>query len=66
MSAPVVVMHRPPLPRIDYAIKPRAPEPAEAEHIKTARELAARIEYERVWGHVRRTAEGCNPAGQAE
>jgi hypothetical protein len=61
----IVTEHRSPLKRIDYAIKPRAPEPAEAEHIKAARDLDARIANERMWRLLRQSAEGCNPAGEA-
>lgn len=56
-----VVDHRPPLKRVDFSLKPRAPEPAELEHVKAARELAARIAYERTWDLLKRSAEGCNP-----
>lgn len=67
MSAPIVVMHRPPLKRVDFAIKPRAPEPEQAsEATRALRELGERIENERIWGHVRRTAEGCNPGSVTE
>lgn len=59
----IVVMHRPPLRRIDFSLKPRAPEPAELEHVKAARELAERIAYERTWDLLKQSAQGCNPAG---
>lgn len=61
MSAPTVVMHRPPLRRIETAPKPRSIEPETASEATIAlRQLGERIENERIWGHVRRTAEGCN------
>lgn len=62
MTAPLVVLHRPPLKRVDFAIKPRAQEPETvSEATRALRELGERIENERIWGHIRRTAEGCNP-----
>ena len=58
----IVVMHRPPLKRVDFGLKPRVIEPETASEATIAlRQLGERIENERVWGHVRRTAEGCNP-----
>ena len=62
MTAPVVVMHRPPLKRIETALKPRPIDPETASEATIAlRQLGERIENERIWGHVRRTAQGCNP-----
>jgi hypothetical protein len=61
----IVVMHRSPLQRIDYAIKPRAPEPKEAEGVIALRELGIRIANERVWRLLRQSAEGCNAVGEA-
>lgn len=62
MNTPTVVMHRPPLKRVDFGLKPRPVEPENvSEGVRALRELGARIENERIWGHVRRTAEGCNP-----
>lgn len=61
-----VVEHRPPLKRIDTALKPRTIEPETiSEATRALRELGARIESERVWEHVKRTAQGCNPASEA-
>lgn len=63
-----VVEHRAPLKRIDFGLKPRAPEPQDvvSEATRTLRELGALIEQQRIWSHVRRTAEGCNPGSVVE
>jgi hypothetical protein len=59
----IVVDHRPPRPRIDFALKPRHIEPEIiGEGARALRELGARIEQERIWDLLRRSAEGCNPA----
>lgn len=63
--AMIVVDHRPPLKRVDFAIKPRVVEPETAsEGTRALREIGEHIENDRIWGHVRRTAEGCNPVGE--
>lgn len=61
-----VVDHRPPLKRVDFALKPRAPEPKEPEGVTALRELGARIANERIWRLVRQSAEGCNQVGSGE
>ena len=83
MTAPTVVMHRPPLKRIEFGSQPSrcslcgvdktivktCPKCGqgfeEPEGVKAIRELGERIEQERIWGHVTRTARGTNP-GRAE
>lgn len=54
----IIVEHRPPLKRADFALKPRAPEPDEPEAIRAIRELTARIENERIWRAVVRASQG--------
>lgn len=67
MTAPVVVLHRPPRPRIETGVKPRAIEPEQASEGTIAlRQLGARIEQERIWGLIRQSAEGVNQAGSTE
>jgi hypothetical protein len=62
MTAPAVVLHRPPLKRVDFGLKPRQIEPETAsEATRALREIGARIEQERLWRLVRQSAEGCNP-----
>jgi hypothetical protein len=56
-----VISHRSPLPRIDFGLKPRAPEPKEPEGVTALRDLGIRIANERIWRLVRQSAEGCNP-----
>lgn len=51
-----VINHRPPLKRIDFGLKPRAPEPP-AIDIDC---IAKFTEQERVWRLLRQSAEGCN------
>lgn len=64
MTEPLVVLHRPPLKRVDFALKPRQIEPeAISEATRALRELGARIEQERLWRLVRQSAEGCNAPG---
>jgi hypothetical protein len=63
MTAPVVVMHRPPLRRIDTARRPRVVEPEEygvSPGSLALRQLGAKIEQERIWELLRQSAEGCN------
>jgi hypothetical protein len=55
----IVVMHRPPLKRIDLALKRRAPEPA-AVDIDCIAEFT---EQERIWSLVKQSAQGCNQVG---
>jgi len=62
MTEHTITEHRPPLKRIDTALKPRPIEPDNvSEGTRALRELGARIEHERIWDHVKRTAQGCNP-----
>lgn len=64
----IVCEHRPPLKRIDTALKPRPVEPEEygvGPGILALREASRRIEQERIWGLVRQSAEGCNQVGEA-
>lgn len=62
-----IVEHRPPLKRIDFDLKPRHIEPETiSEGVRALRELGERIENERVWSHVERTARGCNPGSVVE
>jgi hypothetical protein len=61
----IVVMHRPPLRRIDFGLRPRAPEPVEPEGVRALRELGARIANERIWRLVTQSAEGCNAVSEA-
>lgn len=62
MSEHTVVLHRPPLKRIDTALKPRVIEPEViSEGTRALRELSARIANERIWDLLKRSAEGCNP-----
>lgn len=64
MSEPTVVVHRPPLKRVETALKPRALEPETASEATIAlRQIGERIENERIWRHVRQSAEGCNAKG---
>lgn len=58
-----VAVHYPPLKRIDFGLKPRAPQPPELEHVKAARELCERVAYERTWDLLKQSAQGCNPVG---
>lgn len=60
MSAPIVVMHRPPLRRIETGLKPRPSEP-EAVDIDC---IAKFQEQERIWGLLKQSAEGCNAIGE--
>jgi len=63
VTAPVVVMHRPPLKRIDTARRPRVVEPEEygvGPGIPKLREAARNIENDRIWKLLRQSAEGCN------
>ena len=53
-----IVEHRPPLKRIDFGLKPRAPEPQEAEQVKAARELTERLKYEALWRTIVRASQG--------
>jgi len=58
----IVVMHRPPLKRIDFTLK-RKPKPEEFDFNPASSELvkiAARIEQDRVWSLVQQSARGCN------
>lgn len=65
MTEHTVVMHRPPLKRIDTDVQwPKVEPEAISEGTRALRELGARIENERIWDHVRRTAQGCNPASE--
>jgi len=60
----IVVMHRPPLKRIDFSLKPRAIEPETvSEATIVLRELGLRIANERIWRLVTQSAEGCNAMG---
>ncbi len=59
-----ITEHRPPLKRIDFGLKPRAIEPETASEGTIAlRELGLRIQNERIWDLLTRSAQGCNPAG---
>lgn len=56
-----VIDHRPPLKRIDFGSRPRAPEPPETPAgltLRTIEELTARLEQERVWRTVVRASQG--------
>lgn len=58
--------HRPPLRRIDFALKPRPIEPEQASEGTIAlRELGLRIQNERIWELLKRSAQGCNPGSDA-
>ena len=59
----IVVDHRPPLKRIDFGLKPRAPEPAESEGTKALRELGERLEHERIWRTIERASQGQGSKG---
>jgi hypothetical protein len=60
----IVVMHRPPLKRVDFSLRPRVIEPETASEGTIAlRELGLRIQNERIWDLLTRSAQGCNPAG---
>ena len=55
----IVVMHRPPLRRIEIGAKPRVLEP-KMDRDRNAMEIA---EHDRVWNLLRQSAEGCNAVG---
>jgi hypothetical protein len=57
-----VVMHRPPLKRIDFGPKRRAPEPP----LIDLDCIAKFNEQERIWSLLRQSAEGCNAIGGEE
>ena len=59
----IVVAHIPPLKRIDFAIKPRAPEPAEPEGVRALRELGEHIRYERLWRLIVQASQGQGSKG---
>ena len=55
----IVIMHRPPLSRIEIGAKPRVREP-KRDLDRNAMEIA---EHNRVWNLLRQSAEGCNAVG---
>jgi hypothetical protein len=55
----IVVMHRPPLERIDFAPKRRAAEPPAIDLDC----IAKFTEQERIWALLQQSARGCNSAG---
>jgi hypothetical protein len=58
----IVVMHRPPLKRVEIGSRPHATlsDPYAGYERDNSHAVA---EQERIWGLVRQSAEGCNPAG---
>lgn len=62
MSGPIVVMHRPPRPRIDFTpVWPKAVHGTDSDQFSYSP-----VHCDRVWALVRQCAEGTNPAGGAE
>jgi hypothetical protein len=58
----IVVMHRPPLKRIETSRPPRPAEPPSVDL-----DCIERFnEQERIWGLLRQSAEGCNAIGGGE
>lgn len=61
MSTPTVVLHRPPLPRIDLnPVRTPSADGAGAGFSYSPAECA------RIWGLIRQSAEGCNQVGSVE
>lgn len=61
----IVIEHRAPLKRVDFALKPRVIEPETAsEATRALRELGIRIENERLWRLITQSAQGCNAMGE--
>lgn len=56
MSDPVVIMHRPPLKRVDFSPRRKPAEPS-AVDIDC---IGKFIEQDRIWRLLRQSAEGCN------
>jgi len=57
----IVIMHRPPLKRIDSSRPPRASEVP----VVDIDCIAKFTEQERIWSLVKQSAQGCNAVGEA-